>query len=76
MMTSPIETFTNATPTDGETPRASLMAQTTLWASVIPRIDEVVVVRDFRPEAVPKRVPGRGVEGREVLGLVNNEAVS
>jgi hypothetical protein len=76
MITSPIDTFTNATPTDGDTPRASLMAQITLWASFNPRLEEVPVVRDFRPEAVPMRVPGRAVEGLEVLGLVINEAVS
>ena len=70
MITSPIETLTKATPTEGDTPRASLMAQTILLESVSPRIEDVVVVRDFRPEAVLGRVPGRTVDGREVPGLV------
>lgn len=35
-----------------------------------PRIEDAVAARDFRPEAVLGRVPGRAVEGLEVPGLV------
>ena len=66
-----METLTNATPTAGETPRASLTAHTMLWDSVRPSIDEVVPVLDFRPDAVLGRVPARTVDGRDaaVLGV-------
>ena len=55
-MASPIDVFTKAMPTDGETPRASQTAQTMVWASPIPRTDEALVARDFRPEAVVGRL--------------------
>lgn len=70
MMTSPIETLTKATPTAGDTPRASLTAHTMLCVSLRPRIEEVVPFRDFLPGAVPGLDVGRTVEGRDTLGLV------
>lgn len=51
-----MDVFTKAMPTDGETPRASQTAQTMVWASPIPRTDEALVARDFRPEAVLGRL--------------------
>jgi hypothetical protein len=59
-----METLTKATPTAGETPRASLSAQTIYCASMGPKID---AVRDLRPEDVPGLDPGRAVEGRDIL---------
>lgn len=70
MTASPRETLTNAIPTAGETPRASLTAHTMVCASLNPSIDEAVPLRDFLPDAVPGLDPGRTVEGLEMLGLV------
>lgn len=70
MMTSPIETLTKATPTAGDTPRASLTAHTILCDSLRPKIEEAVPFLDFLPDAVPGLDAGRTVEGRDMLGLV------
>ena len=47
---------TKAIPTDGETPRASLMAQMMVLDSLCPKADGVAVVLLLLPEAVPERV--------------------
>jgi hypothetical protein len=46
---SPVETLTKAMPTEGVTPRASLIAQMISWFSLPPIED---AQRDFRPDAV------------------------
>jgi hypothetical protein len=67
IVTSPRETLTNATPTEGVTPRASLIEQMILCDSLWPRIEDAVVARDLRPDAVVGRVPGRDVDAREMV---------
>ena len=67
MITSPIETLTNAIPTEGATPRDSLTAQTTSCASLCPKIEDTPVLRDLLPEDVPSLDGGRVVGGLEVF---------
>lgn len=62
-----METLTKATPTTGETPRASLSAHTISCASTGPKIEEAAAVRDLLPEDVPGLDPGRAVEGRDTF---------